>query len=317
MKPTPLSVFCCYAHQDEDLRQKLDKHLQRLVQDGLIEIWSDKRIVAGESWPTKISENLEQADIILPLVSADFMASKYCQEIEMKRAMERQGLKEAVVIPIYLRAVDWQTAAFAHLQALPPGGRAVNEWPNEDQAFLDVAKGIRRAVEGLCGLGQTEAVPPSRNPSQPVQPSFPRWIVPSTGLVVAGLVVAGVAFMRTPHPAPAIGNEDKKVSSTLPNPSSNAANPPPASPAAAGPKPIPSAKQYEVSVVLDQGADTPSFTVDGRRVAPLSFSSGVATFKLPAGSHGLSAKYRNPNQTCTAILTTPAEGLITATCNPD
>jgi hypothetical protein len=312
MKPTPLSVFCCYAHQDEDLRQKLDKHLQRLVQDGLIQIWSDKRIVPGESWPTKISESLEHADIILPLVSADFMASEYCQKIEMKRALERQALKEAVVIPVILRSVDWQTAAFGNLQALPPGVRAVNEWPNEDQAFLEVAKGIRRAVEGLCGLGQTEAIPLSRNPGQPAQRSFPRWMIPSAGLIAAGLVIAGLAFMRMPHPAQATANEDKKVSATLPAPS-NVTTPPAAAPKSAHVSP----KQYEVSVVLDQGADTPSFVVDGKRATPVSFSSGIATFKLPVGSHGLSAKYQNPNQTCTAILTTPAEGLVTATCNPD
>ena len=92
---------------------------------------------------------MNSAGVILLMVSADFMASDYCWDVEMKRAMERHELGEAVVIPAILRAVDWHSAPFGKLQALPKDAKPVTSWPNQDEAFTDIAKGIRRAVEQL------------------------------------------------------------------------------------------------------------------------------------------------------------------------
>ena len=83
------------------------------------------------------------------LVSADFLDSDYCYEVEMQRAMERHKADEARVIPVILRACDWQTAPFGKLQALPKNANPVTSWDNADEAFTNVAKGIRRVVEEL------------------------------------------------------------------------------------------------------------------------------------------------------------------------
>ena len=90
---------------------------------------------------------LESAKIILLLVSADFLASDYCYDVELKRAMERHEAKEALVIPIILREVDWKGAPFGKLQALPKKAKPVTNWSNTDSAFANIARGIRRAVE--------------------------------------------------------------------------------------------------------------------------------------------------------------------------
>lgn len=140
------SVFFSYTHVDESLRDQLEIHLSLLKREGLITAWHDRRIVAGSNLDDSIDEQLERADIILLLVSANFIASEYCFATEMKRAMERHKAGEARVIPVILRACDWHTAPFGKLNAVPTDGRPVTSWPNQDEAFADIAKSIRAAV---------------------------------------------------------------------------------------------------------------------------------------------------------------------------
>src|SRR5271169_4591905 len=106
MMEKTITIFISYAHEDEDLRQVLDKHLSLLKRQGLIGVWHDRDISAGTDWKQTISIHLSAAQIILLLVSPNFMASKYCYSVEMKQAIERHDAKEARVIPIILRPVD-------------------------------------------------------------------------------------------------------------------------------------------------------------------------------------------------------------------
>src|SRR5256886_17213924 len=94
--------------------------------------WHDREITAGSEWANQISEHLESAQIILLLISPDFLASDYCHDVEMTRAMERHNNKEARVIPIILRPVDWEGAPFSKLQCLPRNAEPVNPCKNED-----------------------------------------------------------------------------------------------------------------------------------------------------------------------------------------
>ena len=100
--------FLSYSNQDEDLRNELEKHLAALRRDGVIDIWQDRRIGPGDEFDREISNQLESADIVLLLVSSDFLHSDYCYDIEMKRALERQTEGSARVIPVILRPCDWQ-----------------------------------------------------------------------------------------------------------------------------------------------------------------------------------------------------------------
>ena len=145
----PLRLFYSYSHKDENFRDELEIHLKLLQRQGVISNWHDRRILPGDEWDKKIDENLEKADIILLLVSADFIASDYCYDVEMKRAMERHENKEAVVIPVILRECDWHSSPFGKLQALPKDGKAVKLWPDRDSAWKDVAQGIRKVIEEL------------------------------------------------------------------------------------------------------------------------------------------------------------------------
>jgi hypothetical protein len=93
--------------------------------------------------------HLDEADIILPRVSADFLASDSCYEVEMQRAPVRHKSGHACVIPIIVRSVDRSGAPFAALQALPKDAKAVASWKNTDEAWTDVARGIRHAADKL------------------------------------------------------------------------------------------------------------------------------------------------------------------------
>src|SRR5205823_1825905 len=114
-----------------------------LRRQGLISVWHDRNISAGTEWEREINAHLNTAQVILLLVSPDFMDSDYCFSIEMMRAMERHERGEAQVIPIILRPVYWQGAPFGKLQALPTDAKHVTgpSWHNLDEAFFDVAEG--------------------------------------------------------------------------------------------------------------------------------------------------------------------------------
>ena len=147
----PLKVFYSYAAQDNDLRIKLDKHLALLRREGFIVPWYDRLILGGQEWSREIDVHLEAADIILLLISDAFLDSDYCYGIEMERALERHKEGSARVIPIILDHVDWLGAPFSHLQVLPTKGEPIvgGRWSNENEAFKDVAKNIRKVVEEL------------------------------------------------------------------------------------------------------------------------------------------------------------------------
>lgn len=152
-------VFISYAHADETYRDQLEKQLSILGRSGIVETWHDRRLVAGQEWDHGIRSELERADIILLLVSPDFIASDYINDIEITRAMERHEAGAAIVIPVILRPCKWEMAPFAKLQALPKNAKAISKWPNIDEAYLDVANGIHLAVEKMSMVSQKASSP--------------------------------------------------------------------------------------------------------------------------------------------------------------
>src|SRR5262249_44271485 len=124
----PIDLFYSYSHIDEDLCKELMNHLSPLRHEGVISDWHDRLIRPGTEWSGVIDDHINSASIILLLISSDFIASRYCFEKEMNRALERHEKNEARVIPVILRDVDWSTAPFAKLQALAKDGNPVTSW---------------------------------------------------------------------------------------------------------------------------------------------------------------------------------------------
>ncbi len=142
-------MFLSYSRRDENLRKQLETQLKLLQRQGVIASWDDRLIEAGKEWEDQILSNLEKADIILLLVSADFIASDYCYEIEMMHALDRHEEGTARVVPVVVRDVDWSDTPFAKLQALPRDGKAVRLWSDRDAAWRNVVEGIKRAAAEL------------------------------------------------------------------------------------------------------------------------------------------------------------------------
>lgn len=146
----PIEVFISFSHKDDELMEALCAHLATLRRQGKITAWYDRAVEAGEEWEAHILSKLESARIILMLISASFMASDYCYDIEMQRAMQRHEAGTVRVIPVILRPVDWEGTPFRKLKALPEDGKPVTQWGDRDAALVDVVRGIRRAVDSIA-----------------------------------------------------------------------------------------------------------------------------------------------------------------------
>jgi WD40 repeat protein/predicted negative regulator of RcsB-dependent stress response len=146
---TPLEIFCCYAREDQEMLDELKKHLMPLQREGQIKIWSDTDLNAGAEWEKELHQHLESADIVLLLISPDFMSSDYCYSTEMKRAIERHEQDNLHIIPILLRATFWRNAPFAKLQMVPTNAKPVRSWPDRDDAFNDITEHIHRLLPQL------------------------------------------------------------------------------------------------------------------------------------------------------------------------
>lgn len=142
----PIQIFFSYAHEDEALMDEVRIQLIAHERIGDIIKWHDRMIPPGEDWQHEIDHRIEQAHVILLFMSPAFIASRYCFEIEGEVALRRHQERSARVIPVVLRACNWNVTPFGDLQALPTDGIPFTQWPDRDQASLDIAQGIMRNV---------------------------------------------------------------------------------------------------------------------------------------------------------------------------
>lgn len=154
-----VKVFYCYAHEDKHLRDQLDKHLSPLKRLGQIISWYDKELQAGTEWEKEIEKQITTANIILLLISPDFISSDYCYSVEMQKALDMHQTGQARVIPVILRPVDWESTPIKKLQVVPANGKPITTWSNRDQAYKEVAQRIRTVVEMFLTPPQQPKIP--------------------------------------------------------------------------------------------------------------------------------------------------------------
>lgn len=177
-----IKLFFSYSHKDEALRDELATHLAAMKRQGVIDGWHDRRMLAGDHVDEALKAAMEEADVVLLLVSPDFIASDYCYDVEMTRAVQRHAERRCRTIPVILRPCDWHGAPFGKLLAMPRYGKAVTLWRNLDEAFLDAAKAIRAAAEdmrrqkaeGVAGRSPETPEPAGAETSVPVAMPKPR-----------------------------------------------------------------------------------------------------------------------------------------------
>ncbi|NMP28684.1 toll/interleukin-1 receptor domain-containing protein [Rahnella sp. SAP-1] len=150
-----------YSHVDEALRNELEKHLSPLKRMGKIITWHDRRIVPGQEFERQIDHYFSQADIILLLISSDFIASDYCYQIEMTNALERHKRGEAVVIPVILRECAWHQLPFGSIMAATIDGKPITKFASHDEGYVQVFDAVSRAIASM------EAKKPQQNVNVP------------------------------------------------------------------------------------------------------------------------------------------------------
>ncbi len=175
-----VKAFISYAHTDVHYKDELEKHLATLRRNGEIESWTDTMISPSEVWNESISKSLNTADLIICLISSDFLNSDYCYDIEMRDALIRHREGKAQIIPIIIRPCDWSETPFAHIQVLPTLGKPIREWPDQDQAYVNVVEGIKKAIRAvtqppapiLAAAAPGASAPVADNPATKPHPSY-------------------------------------------------------------------------------------------------------------------------------------------------
>ncbi len=144
-----MKTFISYSHKDEKALERLHTHLAVLRRESRIDAWFDRKILPGGQIDSEILLQLEASSLILLLVSPDFLASDYCIEREMEYAFERHRSGEARIIPIIVEPCDWASTELRNLNALPRDGKAISEWANQEAAYHDVVRGLRRVLDAV------------------------------------------------------------------------------------------------------------------------------------------------------------------------
>ncbi len=158
-----------YSHVDEALRNELENHLSPLKRMGKITTWHDRRIVPGQNFESQIDLYFSQAEVVLLLISSDFIASDYCYQVEMTNALARHERGEAVVIPVILRECAWHQLPFGHLLAATTDGKPVTKFASHDEGYVQVVNAVARALENMAAkrTHQNGHIP-SPSPAKPM-----------------------------------------------------------------------------------------------------------------------------------------------------
>lgn len=179
-------IFISYAHEDEPLKNELVSHLRVLERQGFLVIWHDREVLPGIPLTNEIDRHLESANLVLLLISSDFFASDYCWGKEMKRALERRQIGDALVIPVIIRDCIWQTSPIGKLLALPEDGIPITDlqhWGTRDTAFVSVVNGILSLLQNpaisLRANRIISSVSQSERPLTPTQQLRDKGVVPT------------------------------------------------------------------------------------------------------------------------------------------
>jgi len=144
-----LKVFTSYNRKDVSYLNDFQEHLVGLKQNGLIQEWNDHAVMPGEEWARVVKKKISESDIIVFLVSSDFIASDYIHDIEINKAIERHKRGESIIIPVIIRPCDFQSLPISKFQALPRYARPISTWEDKKEAWLDVTRKIERLATGL------------------------------------------------------------------------------------------------------------------------------------------------------------------------
>ena len=145
---TQPSVFISYSHKDEIWKDRLVTHLGVLEQEGLLDLWDDRRIGAGEDWEREIQKAMAKASVAVLLISADYLNSKFILGEEVPTLMERREKEGIHIFPIIIRPCAWKHVKWlARMNVRPKDGKPISGG-NESQIDTDLTA-IAEEIAGI------------------------------------------------------------------------------------------------------------------------------------------------------------------------
>lgn len=149
MNNKPVKLFISYSHKDETYKDELTAHLSGMKRIGMIEEWNDRKIIPGQQWNHEIKTKLEQSEIVIFLVSSDFMASDYIADVEVNNTLDKYRKGKVCIIPVIIRSCDFSSLDISKFQALPKDAKPVKTWTDQDSAWTNVVEGIKSTIRSL------------------------------------------------------------------------------------------------------------------------------------------------------------------------
>lgn len=143
---SPVRIFYSYSRSDESFVLELNEHLTRLKGGRSFKIFWDRNLPPGAEWQAETITELRDSDLVLLLISPDYLASRYCQQVELPEALRLNNCGLAVVSPIIVRACDWLDTQLAQLQVVSPGGKPLAEAGDREAALSEMAGTILQLV---------------------------------------------------------------------------------------------------------------------------------------------------------------------------
>ena len=149
---SPLKIFLSYSHADEAVLDKFKKHLTPVIRQEIVDIWYDRNLLPGSELDENIVTKLDEAEIVIFLVSSDFLASYYCVEIELMRTLKRKAHSDICIIPMIVRSCDWKSSELKNYTAIPKDGKAIASHNDVDAALYECVDQLKKVVKNLQGL---------------------------------------------------------------------------------------------------------------------------------------------------------------------
>lgn len=165
----PVKIFISYSHKDEAFKDRFDIALKPLKRLGMIDLWQDRLLLAGEEFEKTILNEIDNAEVVCLLVSPHFLNSDYCFSKEMETALQKRRQDGCYVVPVLLSYTPlWQKFEIGKLNALPKDGKPVDTWSNVDEAWLNVVTKISELVDHIQKNPNRMWLKPTDAPNNPV-----------------------------------------------------------------------------------------------------------------------------------------------------
>ncbi len=157
IKPT---VFISYSHKDEAWKDRLVTQLGVLNQEGLLDLWNDRRIDAGEDWYQEIEEAMNKASVAMLLISADFLTSKFILSEEVPHLLERRDKGGLRIFPVIIRPCPWDDVKWlARMQLRPKDGKPLSTKKKYqvETDLASIAREVATIIESISSAPAFEA----------------------------------------------------------------------------------------------------------------------------------------------------------------